>query len=129
VNVIIKRAFIFAIALSLLILTACSSNGRTGVSPAANDNSDDFASNIPVEVDDDILQSCYSYAAVLGYDIQEKEDYSSVLLGGSNVSTVHLDDDANADMVDENDCLVIFLEIRVVVDADTGAVLGRIPYV
>jgi hypothetical protein len=32
-------------------------------------------------------------------------------------------------MIDKNDCLVIFEEIRVVIDAETGAVLGRIPYV
>jgi hypothetical protein len=51
------------------------------------------------------------------------------LLGESNISSVLLDDDTDADMVDENDYLVIFQEIRAVIYADTGITLGRIPYV
>jgi ABC-type Fe3+-hydroxamate transport system substrate-binding protein len=122
-----KRAFAL-IAFALLILTACSTATPSN-SSSTNDNWQDFADNTPVQIDDAILQACYSYSKALGYDIEKKEEYRSVLLGESNISSVLLDDDTDADMVDENDYLVIFQEIRAVIDADTGITLGRIPYV
>lgn len=88
-----------------------------------------FDNAVPVEIDSGILQKCYDYTTSLGYEIKDKSKYKSVLLGESFVKAVHLDDDAKRDMLDENDYLIVFDEIRIVIDVDTGIVLGNIPYV
>jgi hypothetical protein len=98
--------------------------------PFTNDNWDDFAYNVPIIIDNETLQTCYRYADSLGYGIKDKEKYISILLGELLVDAVHTggDNDKRA-MIDKNDIIVIFEEIRIVIDAESGAVLGRIPYV
>lgn len=111
----------------LCLLSACT---QVEKGPFTTKNTNDTFSNAkPVKIDDDILQTCYDYTESLGYKIQDKDKYKSVILGESHVESVHIDDDNNRDLLDEKDYLILFDEIRIVMDADTGIVLGNIPYV
>ena len=88
---------------------------------------DDFSNAIPAEINDNIIQNCTSYAKNLGYDTGETK--KAVLLGEEWVASVHCDDDTKQELIDAKDIVVIFDNIRCVVDADTEIVLGRIPFV
>jgi ABC-type Fe3+-hydroxamate transport system substrate-binding protein len=123
------RIFLLVLASAFLVLAACSNATVSSEGSSTANDLYDFSNNTPVQIDNDILQTCLSYSKSLGYEIEEKKTYTSVLLGESNISYVHIDDDVDVDKVDGNDYLIIFDEIRTVVDADTGTVLGRIPYV
>jgi hypothetical protein len=125
-------ALCISILTLLALFTGCTTEGRTGASegPFTNDNRNDFADNTPVIISDEILQTCYRYADSLGYVIKDKDRYTSVLLGESLIDAVYTEgDDNKRAMIDKDDFIVIFEELRIVIDAETGAVLGRIPYV
>jgi hypothetical protein len=129
-----KSVLALAAAMFLLALPGCANSvAIPGYSPNegpfTDKNEQDYANAIPVEIDADILQACYEYSNSLGYEIEDKEEYQSVLLGESEIAYVLLDDDSRSDMLDEDDYLIIFKEIKAVTDADTGVILGRIPYV
>ena len=132
----VKKTIVFTIGIIFLFVVFVGCNNTESApensqeeGPFTNDNWNDYANNVPVKIDDDILQSCYRYTDSLGYEIKEKEKYKSVLLGESNVTYVAVADDVNRDMLDKDDYLIIFQEIKIVIDADTGIVLGTIPYV
>jgi hypothetical protein len=130
-----KRDNLFLIVLifHILILASCadinSTQDNTQVEgPFTQDNLKDLTHNTNIIIDDNILQTCYLYADSLGYVINKKDEYIRVLLGKSNIAYVYTDE-ANSDMVDEDDFLITFQEVRIVIDADTGVALGTIPFV
>ena len=88
---------------------------------------DDFSNAISFNVNDNIIQNCVSYAENLEYETGEVK--KTVLLGEDWISAVYCDDDMKRGMIDAKDIIVIFDNIRCVVDTDTEIVLGRIPYV
>ncbi|MBQ8975347.1 MAG: hypothetical protein IJ072_06465 [Oscillospiraceae bacterium] len=94
--------------------------------PYTND-SDDFADGIPVEVDSSVLETCEEYASSLGYETGSF--MKAVLLGDKWIDSVICDDDMKTELIDTKDIVVIFDNIRCVVDAEKEIVLGRIPYV
>ena len=133
-----KRTFTLGVGLMILlvVITGCvnenlAMNNQKDEGPFTNDNWNDFANNVPVEIDNSILQTCYDYAKSLGYEIKEQGKYQSVIIGNSKVGVVYIHDgdDIKRDLVDEKDYLIIFEEIRIVIDVDTGIALGTIPYV
>ena len=91
------------------------------------DMSNDFLNAIPAEVNDNIIQNCISYSENLGYKTGEMK--KTVLLGEDCVSYVYCEDDMKQELIDSGDIVVIFENIRCVVDAETEIVLGRIPFV
>jgi len=129
-----KRIFIFCIVLlvSLAMLTGCESikNSEDDTTNSSEKPLEtDYNNAVPVGINADILKTCYDYSTSLGYEIKDRDNYKSVLLGESNVAFVANIGDDKKDMVDENDFLIIFQEIRIVIDADAGVVIGTIPYV
>jgi len=122
------------IVILFVIITGCDdvNNSSGGKSDGLHitDNLKDYTNYIPVEISDDILQACYRYADNKGYIIKEKETYKSGLLGSNYIKYVYVgEDDTKRDLLDENDYLIVFQEMKVVIDAGTGIVLGEIPYV
>jgi len=121
-----------AIVVLLALVTGCveRSSNNLNESASTNNNWNDFVDNIPAKVNDEMLHACYRYADSLGYGIKDRDNYKSVLLGESLIDTVYTgEDNDKCSMIDKSDYLVIFEEIRIVIDAETGAVLGHIPYV
>ena len=128
-----KRIILLSVAVLVLIAAATGCVGTSGniieEGPFTNDNRNDFAGNKSVKINNDMLDACYRYADDKGYEIKNKKEYRGVLLGESLVASVYTENENDRGLVDENDYLIIFEEIRVIVDADTGKVLGNIPYV
>ncbi len=129
-----KTIALLLVSMLIMVSSGCHNPNATPDNtqvggPFTNDNSADFANSIPATIDNKLLQACYEYSETCGYAIKNKEKYKSVLLDEANIGYVSLDDDSKREMLNENDLLIIFDEIRIVLDADTGAVLGRIPYV
>lgn len=130
-----KMTVIWGLCLLMALagLVGCGEDRNGGTvnanEPSTNYSWDDFASNTPAEVDSAMLQTCYFHASKLGYAIKDKAKYQSFLVGKDSVASVSAEDGVSKSEIDENDYLVIFQEIRVVIDAETGAVLGTIPYV
>ena len=87
----------------------------------------DFSNAVPFEVNDDIIQNCVTYAENVGYETGELK--KAVLLGEERLNSVYCDDETKQDLIDSRDVVVIFENIRCVVDTETGIVLGRIPFV
>lgn len=100
---------------------------RLKFSPKSELVQDDFSNAIPAEVNDSIIQNCTIYSEKLGYETGAMK--KAVLLGESWLKFVYCDDDLKQELIDATDIVVIFDNIRCVVDADTEIVLGRIPYV
>lgn len=113
----------------LCFLCACGQAEKQIQGSYTTNNENEYANAIPVEITDEILKTCYDYADSLGYEIKDKSKYKSVILGESHIKSVHLEDDAKSDMLDKSDYLILFDEIKIVIDADTGIILGNIPYV
>lgn len=89
---------------------------------------DDFANAIPAEVNDNIIRNCTSYAESLGYKTGEMK--KAVLLGDDLwLKSVYCEDDMKRELIDSRDIVVIFENIRCVVDAETEIVLGCLPFV
>ena len=127
-----KKTIVFGIIALVLLasIAGCKGNANSGDVGVTTDNLKGYEDRIPVAVSDDILQTCYRYAEEKGYEVKDKGQYVSVLLGKTDMDYVNISgDDAKRDMLDENDYLVVFQEIRIVIDADTGIVLGTIPFV
>lgn len=80
-----------------------------------------------VEVSERVLQDCTAYAQSLGYEAGSFQ--KAVVLGESWLSYGYCEDSAKEAMLDSGDYVVIFEYIRCLVDAETGTVLGRIPFV
>jgi len=131
---VIDMKKIIALGVTILILlvsiVGCKGNKNSDEGPFSTDNLKGYENRIPVIISSDILQTCYRYAEDKGFAIKDKERYISVLLGVSDIKYVYVgEDDAKRDMLDENDYLIVFQEMRIVIDADTGIVLGTIPFV
>ena len=125
----------FAIAIATLILlaifTGCynqNDNQTSDEGPFSNDNWNDFPNAIPVSVDDEIINVCHDWAISNGYEI-DRSIFKSVLLGESLIEYVFLHDDSYSDLLDASDYLVIFENVRLVIDSEIIIILGRIPYV
>lgn len=101
-------------------LASCNNKSTTALP-------DDFSNTIPASINDNIIQNCDRYAKKLGYETGELQ--KAVLLDETWIESVYCDDDSKKEMLDLEDMIVIFENIRCVVDADTEVVLGRIPYV
>ena len=106
-------------------------SGGKGPFSSGIDASGAFSDAVPVEVDDAVIQICLSYINENGYegnkDATGNYKYKSVRLGEENLPYVYFEDERMKDMVDENDCLIVFGFINIVVDSDTDVVIGRIP--
>ena len=131
---------ILALGMGLMILLAVfvgranenlTIKNQKEAGPFTSDNGNAFANNVPVVIDNSTLQTCYDYAKSLSYEIKDTDKYQSVILGKSNVDVVYIHDgdDVKRELVDEGDYLIIFEEIRIVIDVETGIALGTIPYV
>ena len=90
-------------------------------------NEDGFTNAVPAKVNDNIIQNCTSYSENLGYKTGEMK--KAVLLGTDWLSHVYCEDDMKQELIDSRDIVVIFENIRCVVDTETEIVLGRIPFV
>lgn len=88
---------------------------------------DDFPKAIPAEVNDNIIQNCTSYSEYLGYKTGEMKKV--VLLGEEWLNYVYCEDDMKKKLIDSSDIVVIFENIRCVVDTETEIVLGHLPFV
>lgn len=110
-------------------ITACSQAEEQTKGPFTTNDENEYANAVTVEIDSVILEACYEYTELLGYEIKDKSKYRSVLLGQDNIKYVSLIDDNRRDMLDENDYLVEFDSSKIVIDADSGIALGNIPYV
>ena len=121
----------FSLSLLIFLLAFASCNAVTSNdSLHTTDNLKDYTDYIPIEINEDILQTCYDYADKMNWIIKDKNKYKSGLLGNDYKKYVNVgDDETKVEMLDENDYLIWFQEMRLVIDADTGIVLGVIPYV
>ena len=108
----------------VLTLAGCNNNVIQGPDAAKQE---DFPNAIPIEVNDNIIQKCISYSENLGYVAGEME--KAVLLGEDHLNYVYCEDDRKQELIDSSDIVVIFENIRCVVDSETEIVLGRIPFV
>jgi len=124
-----------AIAIATLVLlavfTGCYSQNNTQTSdegPFSNDNQSDFSNAFPVSVDDEIINVCHEWAISNGYEI-DRRTYKSVLLGESLIEFVFLHDETYSGLLDASDYLIIFENVRLVIDSELSIVLGTIPYV
>ena len=88
---------------------------------------DDFPNAIPAEVNDSIIQNCKVFSENLGYETGEMK--KAVLLGEEWMKYVYCEDEMKKELIDSSDIVVVFENIRCVVDAETEVVLGTIPFV
>lgn len=123
-----KKLTAFVLVL-VFILSLAGCNDTTTKEPEEQKTvkEDGFTNAIPAEVNDDIIQNCTSYSENLGYKTGEMK--KAVLLGEDWLSSVFCEDDRKQELIDSRDIVVIFENIRCVVDAETEIVLGRIPFV
>ncbi len=116
-----KKMFLCVSVITLVIaLVGCS----VMVQP---NNKDDWKTTSVVEVSDEILQVCYDTMQEKGYEYDEN-DYKAVSLGDL-IDYVATFEDVDEDLLDEDDILVQFEAMRIVIDANTNEALGSIPYV
>lgn len=111
--------------LHLPATAAAQQNTTGGVPDERGTAQEDFVNVVRVEVNDNILKNCAEYAQALGYETGELE--MAVLLGEDLLGDVYCEEDAKQALLDSGDIVVIFENIRCVVDAETEIVLGRIP--
>lgn len=119
------------------IVLSCSGACVYTAAPTVNETSqveisqvpseDDFAHAPAIEVSEGVLQACTAYAQSLGYEAGSFQ--KAVALGEAWLPYGYCEDRAKEAMLDSGDYVVIFEHIRCVVDAETGTVLGRIPFV
>lgn len=88
---------------------------------------DDFPNAIPAEVNDSIIQNCKVFSENLGYETGEMK--KAVLLGEEWMKYVYCEDEMKKELIDSSDIVVVFENIRCVVDAETEIVLGSLPFV
>lgn len=122
-----KWIAVVLVLVPVLGLVACNGTETRGQAEEPIVLQDDFSNSISVEINDNIIQNCISYAKNLGYDAGKTK--KAVLLGEDWIASVYCDDDMKQGLIDAKDIVVIFDSIRCVVDADTEIVLGRIPFV
>ncbi len=126
-----KTLIFFIVTFVLFSLAACNISTDSFVSDSTSeaqmDHSDDFADSISVEVDSSVLKTCEKFAESLGYETGNFQ--KAVLLSNKWIEYVVCDDDLKAELIDAKDIVVIFENIRCVVDSEKEIVLGRIPYV
>lgn len=116
-----KKIFLFASVFTLVIaLVGCS----VMVQP---NNKDDWKTTSVVKVSDEILQTCYDIMEERAYEY-DKNDYKAVSLGDM-LDYVGTFEGVDESLLDEDDILVQFEAMRIVIDADTNEALGSIPYV
>lgn len=110
------------------VYTAASTVNETSqVEISQVPSEDDFAHAPAIEVSEGVLQACTAYAQSLGYEAGSFQ--KAVVLGEAWLPYGYCEDRAKEAMLDSGDYVVIFEHIRCVVDAETGTVLGRIPFV
>lgn len=114
-----KKGLNLLLALSIVVLLAGCADTQ--------DNKDDWKTTSQVEISDDILQVCYDVMDEKSYEYN-KNDYKSVLLGDM-IDYVATFDGVDNSSLDEEDILVQFEAMRIVIDSDTNEALGSIPYV
>ena len=123
------KKLITLVLVLVFILSLAGCNDTTTKEPEEQKTvkEDGFTNAIPAEVNDNIIQNCTSYSENLGYKTGEMK--KAVLLGTDWLSYVYCEDDMKQELIDSRDIVVIFENIRCVVDAETEIVLGRIPFV
>ena len=123
-----RRLIAFALTFFCVLgLVGC--NNRTLNEPEMYNSSmqDDFPNAIPAEVNDNIIQNCTVFSENLGYETGEMK--KAVLLGEEWMKYVYCEDEMKKELIDSSDIVVIFENIRCVVDAETEIVLGSLPFV
>lgn len=80
-----------------------------------------------MEISDDILQVCYDVMDEKSYNYN-KNDYKAVALGDL-IDYVSMFEGVDEGLLDEDDILVQFEAMRIVIDTNTNEALGSIPYV
>lgn len=123
-----RRLIAFALTFFCVLgLVGC--NNRTANEPEMYNSSmqDDFPNAIPAEVNDNIIQNCTVFSENLGYETGEMK--KAVLLGEEWMKYVYCEDEMKKELIDSSDIVVIFENIRCVVDAETEIVLGSLPFV
>ena len=86
-----------------------------------------FQNATPAEVNDNIIQNCKVFSENLGYETGEMK--KAVLLGEEWMKYVYCEDEMKKELIDSSDIVVVFENIRCVVDAETEIVLGSLPFV
>ena len=123
-----KKLIAFVLVLVLILsLTGCNDTTTKEPEEQKAVKAYDFANAIPAEVNDNIIQNCTCYSENLGYKTGEMK--KAVLLGTDWLSYVYCENDMKQELIDSRDIVVIFENIRCVVDAETEIVLGSIPFV
>ena len=123
-----RRLIAFALTFFCVLgLVGC--NNRTVNEPEMYNSSmqDDFSNAIPAEVNDNIIHNCTVFSENLGYETGEMK--KAVLLGEEWMKYVYCEDEMKKELIDSSDIVVIFENIRCVVDAETEIVLGSLPFV
>lgn len=123
------KKLIALVLVLFFVLSLAGCNDITTKEPAEQKTAkeDGFTNAIPAEVNDNIIQNCISYSENLGYATGALK--KAALLGEDWLSSVFYEDDMKQELIDSRDIVVIFENIRCVVDAETEIVLGRIPFV
>lgn len=119
-------AFLFVLV-CMLGLVGCSGTATRASQVQQTALQDDFTNAVPAEINDNIVQNCTNYSQSLGY--QTGKIKKAVLLGEDKLTSVYCEEDMKQQLIDSSDIVVIFENIRCVVDAETEIVLGRIPFV
>lgn len=122
-----KQSIFIGFLIALLTVCAFLSAGcsQKGIveGPFTPENDNIFKDSVPIEVDDAVIQACFGYIAENGYggikDTNGNYTYKSVRLGEEDLPYVYSDDEDMRDMVDENDYLIVFGFVNIVVDSDT----------
>lgn len=123
-----KKLITLVLALVFILsLAGCNDTTTKESEEQKTAKEDDFTNAIPAEANENIIQNCISYSEDLGYTAGELK--KAVLLGTDRLSYVYCEDDMKQELIDSGDIVVIFENIRCVVDAEAEIVLGRIPFV
>ncbi len=123
-----KKIFLFASVFALVIaLVGCSDFKDDEIIMVQPNYKDDWKTTSVVEVSDEILQTCYDIMEDRVYEY-DKNDYKAVSLGDM-IDYVGTFEGIDENLLDEDDILVQFEAMRIVIDADTNEALGSIPYV
>lgn len=123
-----KAALVFVMAV-VLTLAACAAQTLPAADggPFTDDGRDDFISEPSVEVSQETIENCIAYAAALGYETGEFR--RAIRLGEERMSAVTNKTEAADTALDADDLLLLFDNVRCAADAQTGEVLGTIPFV
>lgn len=122
-----KRLIAFALTfIFALALAGCNNIAANEPKMYTSSMQDDFPNAIPAEVNDNIIQNCTIFSENLGYETGEMK--KAVLLGEEWLKAVYCEDGMR-ELIDSSDIVVIFENIRCVVDAETEVVLCTIPFV